>query len=129
MMETFFTNSNSEKKFGYCRALSVDGWVFVSGTAGADFNTGEFPADIEGQARQMVSNVEYILKEAGSGLHDVVMRSIYLADPKDTPTVWGIVNEKMSHSPANQGLSVNFLADPIKVYMSVIARKGAGTPK
>jgi len=128
-MEHFFTNSKSEKKFGYCRALSVDGWIFVSGTAGADFTTGKFADDVEGQARQMVENVEYILKEAGSGLHDVVMRSIYLGSAEDTASVWAIVNEKMSHSPANQGLAVSFLAPPIKVYMSVIARKGAGTPK
>lgn len=125
-MNQFFTSSSSETKFGYCRALEVDGWIFVSGTMGSDWEKGTMVEDVEGQARQMVKNVEKILGDAGSCLEDVVMRSIFLKDAKDTAAVWDIVNERMSHSPANQGLEVKFLRPDIKVYMSVIARKGAG---
>jgi enamine deaminase RidA (YjgF/YER057c/UK114 family) len=126
-MNQFFTSSPSETKFGYCRALEVDGWIFVSGTMGSDWDKGGTMAeDVESQARQMVKNVGKILADAGSCLEDVVMRSIFLKDAKDTASVWEIVNEKMSHSPANQGLEVKFLRPDIKVYMSVIARKGAG---
>lgn len=127
MMQQFFTSSPSEAKFKYCRALEVDGWIFVSGTMGSDWENGTVPEDVADQARLIVKNVDTILTEAGSCLEDVVMRSIFLKDAKDTALVWGIINERMGHAPANQGLEVGFLRQDIKVYMSVIARKGAGT--
>ncbi|MCC7426670.1 MAG: RidA family protein [Alphaproteobacteria bacterium] len=128
MIEHFFTESKMERELGYCRACVVDGWIFVSGTAGTNYKTGEMPDDVEAQTRQMLTNLENALKAAGSGWEDVVKRAIYLADPKDTMKVYSIICERTKHlvTPASQGFAVTFLNPRIKVEMTLIARKGAG---
>jgi len=128
MIEHVFTESKMEKELGYCRACIVDGWIFVSGTAGTNYKTGEMPEDIETQTRQMLDNLENALKAAGSGWQDVVKRAIYIGDPKDTMKVYAIICERTKHlvTPASQGFAVTFLNPRIKVEMTLIARKGAG---
>lgn len=128
MIEHFFTGSKMERDLGYCRACVVDGWVFVSGTAGNDAATGDMPDDVEAQTHKMVDNLERALKAVGSGWEDVVKRAIYIADANDTMKVYSIICARTSHltTPASQGFEMRFLNPKIKVEMTLIARKGAG---
>lgn len=128
MIEHFFTGSKMEQDLGYCRACVVDGWVFVSGTAGNDWATGAMPDDVGEQTHRMIDNLTRALEAVGSGWQDVVKRAIYLADAKDTQQVYGIICERTKHltTPASQGFEMRFLNPAIKVEMTLIARRGAG---
>ncbi|WP_372624610.1 Rid family hydrolase [Falsiroseomonas sp.] len=128
MIEHIFSGAAMERDYGYCRAAVVDGWIFVSGTAGNDQATGIFPEDVEAQTHRMLDNLERALAQAGSGWPDVVKRAIYLADPKDTKAVYSIIVERTKQlvTPASQGFAVTFLDPRIKVEMTLIAKRGAG---
>ncbi len=82
MIEHVFTGSAMERDYGHCRAAVVDGWIFVSGTAGNDKASGTFPESVEAQTALMLDNPERALKAAGSGWEDVVKRTVYLPNPK-----------------------------------------------
>jgi len=65
----------------YSQAVEINGWLFVSG---------QIPMDKEGkimsnqmigeQTRQVLKNLQAILKSAGSSLEDVVKTTCYLSD-------------------------------------------------
>ena len=49
MRRNIHSGSPFEATVGYCRAVVQSPFVFVSGTVGRDPDTGEMPADVEGQ--------------------------------------------------------------------------------
>lgn len=69
----------------YSSAVVANGFVFTSGQvpAGAD---GTAPADLEGQVRQCLANLDAVLREAGSRLDLVVKVNAYLTDPGQRET-------------------------------------------
>jgi enamine deaminase RidA (YjgF/YER057c/UK114 family) len=127
-MEHVFTESQMEKDLGYARAVCVDGWIHVSGTAGMDYPTGEIPEDVGDQTRLMLKNLENALKELGSGFEDVVKRAIYIRDTADTRQIYDIIGQAMGGKckPASQGFRTDFLHPKIKVEMTLVARRGCG---
>ena len=66
------TGSPFEEKIGYSRAVVADGWVFVSGTTGYDYETMELPEDVVDQCRNTLATIGKALSDAGSSLDDVV---------------------------------------------------------
>ena len=70
----------------YSHAVVANGFVFVSAQTPAvpGAKPGEWAAaDIQGQTRQCLRNVESILKELGLGLDAVVKTTVFLRDLKD----------------------------------------------
>ena len=66
------SGSELEARFAYSRAI-VDGeWIFVSGTTGMNYQTGEMPESIEEQTEQIFRNIERALTEAEASFADVV---------------------------------------------------------
>lgn len=78
---------NHPKPVGpYSHAVVANGFVFISGQAPLLPTTkpGEWAAaDVGGQTRQCLRNVESVLKELGLGMRSVVRTTVYLADPAD----------------------------------------------
>ena len=75
------SGSSFEELAGYSRAV-VDGeWIFVSGTTGFDYRAGTISDDIAEQTEQCFRNIEWALKEAGSGMAEVVRIRVILTDP------------------------------------------------
>jgi len=78
---------NHPKPVGpYSHCVVANGFVFIAGQApllpGA--KSGDWAAaDIGGQTRQCLRNVESILKELGLGMTSVVRTTVLLADPGD----------------------------------------------
>ena len=78
---------NHPKPVGpYSHCVVANGLVFISGQApllpGA--KSGEWAAaDIGGQTRQCLRNVQSILKEIGLGMRSVVRTTVLLTDPAD----------------------------------------------
>ena len=70
----------------YSHAVVANGFIFISGQAplkpgGA---AGEFVGTtIQDQTRQVLQNIEAILKELGGSLEDVVKTTVYLVNPSD----------------------------------------------
>lgn len=64
----------------YSQGIVAGDFVFVAGQRPIDPATGEIPADIQGQTRQVIKNIQSILAEHGCTLADVVRSSAYLSD-------------------------------------------------
>lgn len=74
----------------YSPAVRAGNLLFVSGQVPRDPRTGELGADdIAGQTRQVLHNLEQVLRAAGASLADVVSVIVYLADEND----WGAFND------------------------------------
>jgi len=72
----------------YSQAIVANGFVFVSGQLPIKPGGGrEIPAGIEGQTRQALSNVDAILRAAGSDLDRVVSVTVYVTDIENWPEV------------------------------------------
>jgi 2-iminobutanoate/2-iminopropanoate deaminase len=67
----------------YSQAITVGGFVFVSGTAGIDPETGEIADGIEAQTEQALRNIAAILDAAGASMDDLVKTTIFYADVDD----------------------------------------------
>ncbi|MCK8514922.1 RidA family protein [Methylonatrum kenyense] len=69
------------KPFNMSQATIVDRTVYVSGQASIDSAGNIVGADdFQAQARQVFSNLEHVLRQAGSGLDRVFKVNIYLTD-------------------------------------------------
>jgi 2-iminobutanoate/2-iminopropanoate deaminase len=67
----------------YSQAIVAGGFVFCSGTAGIDPQTGRVAEGIEAQTEQALRNISAILEAAGASLADLVKTTIYYADVED----------------------------------------------
>ena len=62
----------------------IAGHQFYATTLPVDLKTGNFVnGPIEVQTRQVLANLEFLLKEAGGSLADIAQITFYLTDPKD----------------------------------------------
>jgi enamine deaminase RidA (YjgF/YER057c/UK114 family) len=80
-----FTGLPSEERFGYCRAIEVDGRVMVSGTAaiGPDGNVAaELVGNGRAQAEEVLARIERALAELGLGMRHVVRTTVWSTDPE-----------------------------------------------
>ena len=77
----------------YSQAIRAGDFVFVSGQIPTDPKTGEFVAGgISEQTKQVILNLEAVLKAAGTSLDKVVKTTVFLADMKE----FGPMNEVYS---------------------------------
>jgi 2-iminobutanoate/2-iminopropanoate deaminase len=68
----------------YSQGVAASGtFLFVSGQIPKDPKTGAMPADIKGQARQCLENIQAIVEAAGATLADVVRVGAFLKDLAD----------------------------------------------
>jgi enamine deaminase RidA (YjgF/YER057c/UK114 family) len=91
--QRIFSGFPKEEEVGYARAAVVDDWVFVSGTTGFDVETKEFPPDVETQCENCFANIEGALKQAGTGLGELVRVLIFLAREEDFDKVAPIIRK------------------------------------
>ncbi len=72
----------------YSQAIEANGTVYVSGQLGIDPATGNFAeGGAVAQARQSLTNISNILKEAGLSMKNVVKVTVLLADINDFAAV------------------------------------------
>ena len=66
----------------YCQAVVVDGWVYCSGQLALDPQSGELVGggDIEAETRQVLGNLDAVLRAAGAQRADIVKANVYLMD-------------------------------------------------
>lgn len=124
-----FSGSVYEEMAGYARAVVVDDRIFVSGTVGVNFATGELAEGADAQAATALDTIETALGEAGSGLHDVVRVRVYLTDPDDVTAIAAVLKHRIGFArPANTTVCAPLVVPGARVEIEVEAIRGSGTP-
>lgn len=104
-------------------ATVVDGTIYTSGQVGRDRETGETPADLEGQVRATIANLEYVLDAAGGSLATVVKTVVFLTDAADFAEMNRVYAELMPQPFAPRSTVVVGLAhDYLKFEIEAVAR-------
>lgn len=122
--ELISSGSPFEQQIGYSRAVAQDGWVFVSGTTGFDYQTMTISDDVAEQTDQCFKNIEAALRQAGSSLSDIVRVTYMLPNADDFQTCWPVLNKYLGDiRPAATMIAVG-LSDPrMKIEIEVTAYK------
>lgn len=82
-MKTVFTEKAPKVVGPYSQAVVVDKLVFCSGQIGLVPEMGNMAEGIEAQTRQVLANLEAVIKEAGSSMEKVVKTTVYLKNMAD----------------------------------------------
>jgi enamine deaminase RidA (YjgF/YER057c/UK114 family) len=122
------TASLYEHRYSYSRAVAAGDWIFVSNTAGRNYETRAIAPDAAGQTEQVFRNIEAALGRLGASLADVVRVRIFVPDPQDVDAVLAIVGERFRGiDPANTTTCTPLAQPELKVELEVTAyRPGAG---
>jgi 2-iminobutanoate/2-iminopropanoate deaminase len=84
----------------YSVAISTDRMVFTSGQIGLDPASGELvEGGIEGQTRQVLTNLKNVLEASGSSLESVVKTLVFLKDMGDFSKMNAIYGEFFFQDP------------------------------
>ncbi len=117
------TGSPFEKQIGYSRAVVADGWVFVAGTTGYDYDTMVMPDSVADQCRNALNTIERALKEAGSSVDDVVRVNYIVPDKNEWPECWPITSKAFAKAlPAATMISAELQTPEMKIEIEVTAR-------
>lgn len=109
----------------YSQAISEGGLIFVSGQIPIDPATGNFvEGGVEAQARQSLTNLGNILREAGSDYSHVLKTTVFLADIADFAAVNAVYAEFFKTPyPARSAVAVKDLPKGVLVEVECIACK------
>jgi 2-iminobutanoate/2-iminopropanoate deaminase len=110
----------------YAQALRAGDFVFTTAQTGRSYETGELAADLEGQTRRMLANIDAVLTASGCSREDIVKVTLALADIKDFKAVDQIYAEWLpdrarSPYPTRTPFQAAALPAGAKVMMEVIA--------
>ncbi len=124
---TINTGSRFEELAGYSRAVIDGNWVFVSGTAGFNFEDGSISDDAAEQARQCLRTIAATLEQAEATLADVVRVRVFIRDRADVLPVSRVLGETFSDPrPTNTTILCGFAEESMKVEIEVTALRPAG---
>lgn len=118
------SGSKFEEMAGYSRAV-VDGeWIFVSGTAGYNFEDGTISEDPAEQTRQCLRTIANALEKADAALSDIVRVRVYVSDRAHVLPASRVLGETFSDPrPTNTTIVCGFFAEEMKVELEVTALK------
>ena len=119
------SGSSFEEAYGYSRAVKVGDTVYIAGTVGYDYQTGEISDDPAEQVRQIMRNFERALDQAGARLSEVVQLTTYVTSPEVFETVGPELGRIFGDiRPTNAALVVAFPFPHIQVEISAVAEIG-----
>ena len=123
------SSSSFESDIGYSRAVVDGDWVFVSGTTGFDYATMTIADGLLEQTEQCLKNIDAALRQAGSGLHDVVRVTYVVPNGAEFPQCWPVLRKYFGEiRPAAMMISAG-LADPrMRIEIEVTARNSGQRP-
>jgi 2-iminobutanoate/2-iminopropanoate deaminase len=109
---------------GYVHGLLAGNTLYIAGqVAYNEQGVIVAPDAAAGQARQVMSNIEKILKAAGADWRNVVKMTTYLVDRADSPAVSEVrLAALQGHRPPHTGLIVAALGRPeVRLEIEAIA--------
>ncbi|MDZ4823988.1 MAG: RidA family protein [Flavobacteriales bacterium] len=126
-MKQIIETPNAPEPIGpYSQGVVAGNTLYISGQIAIDPATNLYlPADAATETRQVMHNLEAILKQANLTFEQVVKTTIFLLDMNDFP----IVNEVYgsffwSQFPARETVQVSVLPKNARLEISMIAVKG-----
>ncbi len=103
--------------------MVCDGWIFVAGTTGFDYDQMSLPETIEEQCANTLATIGRALAEAGAGFDDVVRVRYILPERDDWPACWPLVLAAFGTARPAATMIVAGLQDPaMKIEIEVTAR-------
>jgi len=109
----------------YSQAVEVGDMIFTSGQIGLSSKGVLVEGGVEEQAKQVLTNISEVLKEAGSSLSHVVKTTIFLADMSDFAEVNKIYASFFgNHKPSRSTVAVKTLPLNVSIEIDAIAIKG-----
>jgi len=107
----------------YSQGIAADGFVFTAGQVQINPASGKVEAEtIEHQTRQVLTNVDAVLRAAGSGLDRVVKMTVFMTDLADFQAMNGVYTEFFpSNPPARSAVQVVALPLGVQVEMEAVA--------
>ncbi len=111
----------------YSQAIVANGMVYTSGQIAllADGSDTVLSEDVVAQSKQVLQNLEEVLKEAGSSMGQVIKTTIFLASMDDFAVVNGIYETAFgSHKPARATVAVKTLPKNALVEIDAVALVG-----
>ena len=107
----------------YSQGIKKNSMVFVSGQIPMDPSTGEIVVgDIQTQTRQVLNNVQAVLKASGATLDDVVKATVFITSMDDFPQVNEVYAEYFKNDPpARACVEVSRLPKSVQVEIEAIA--------
>lgn len=110
----------------YSQAIRANGFVFVSGQIPVDPATQKIVAGgVAEQTAQVLTNLEAILKAAGSGLDQVVRTGVFLKDMGEFAAMNDVYERFFPQSePARSTVEVARLPKDVRVEIEAIALAG-----
>ena len=124
-----FSGSIYEEMAGYARAVIVDDRIFVSGTVGLDFTTGQMAKGATAQTEAALNTIEKALQDAQSGLHDIVRLRVIVPDPSQVEAVSAVLKDRIGFTrPANTTICSPLAVPDAHVEIEAEAIRGSGTP-
>ena len=108
----------------YSQAIASGDLLFCSGQIAIDPKTGQMvEGGIEAETKQVLENLEAVLRAAGAGLADVVKTTVYLADFSEFPAMNAVyVRAFPDQPPARATVGVVALPRGAKIELEAIAR-------
>ncbi|HEV2743776.1 MAG TPA: Rid family detoxifying hydrolase, partial [Rubrobacter sp.] len=91
----------------YSQAIVAGGFVFCSGTAGIDPDTGEVREGVRAQTEQALANLAAILQAAGTSMDAVVKTTIFYTNVDDFATINEISATRMPDPPPARSAPAN----------------------
>jgi 2-iminobutanoate/2-iminopropanoate deaminase len=125
-MKKIISTSKAPGAIGpYSQAVLSGGTLFLSGQIAINPSTGKVEAaDVAGQARQVMANLQAVLEEAGMNLSNVVKTTIFLTSLDDFKIVNEVYGEYFkSAPPARATIEVSRLPLGALVEIEAVAEK------
>jgi len=112
----------------YSQAVSAGGWIFCSGQIALDPDSGSLVGggDIEYETRQVLKNLDAVLRQAGATRADVVKATVYLADMSKFSKMNQVYSEYFDgyEPPARACIQAAALPRGVRVEIDFVARVG-----
>jgi enamine deaminase RidA (YjgF/YER057c/UK114 family) len=123
------TGSPFEKAYGYSRAMVENGFCFVSGTTGYNYDTMEMPDDPAQQARNIFNTVRKVLHGAGFTMDDIIRAQYFVTDRSYCQPVLEVCGEVLGDFRPAAGIYIvaGLLTPEMKVEMEFTAMRDAAT--
>lgn len=110
----------------YSQAVKTGGTLWCSGQIGLDPSTGALvEGGFEAEARQVLANLDAVVREAGLTLGDAVRMTVYVVDLGDFPRLNAIFEECLTAPyPARATVQVAALPKGARVEIDLVAVQG-----
>ena len=107
----------------YSQGIAADGFVFTAGQVPINPASGKVEAEtIEDQTRQVLTNIDAVLRAAGSSLDRVVKMTVFMTDLADFQAMNGVYAEFFpSNPPARSAVQVVALPLGVQIEMEAVA--------